>query len=113
VVLEQLLPAQTPTSFHPLEFPAQILPPSPLHSLLKHPPPRCTVLGYAPLPQQPVHPHCPRHEPFNAWFSDTSSLDPASLVRAAGLVWPLAFKPSRRGQRLSAGHQRPRCRWSG
>jgi len=48
----RLLPAQTPTSFHPLEFPAQMLHAPPLHPLLKHPPPRRAVVGYAPLPQQ-------------------------------------------------------------
>src|ERR1035441_1123319 len=38
----------------------QILLPPPLHSLRKYPSPRLAVLGYAPLPQQPVHPQPPR-----------------------------------------------------
>ena len=48
-----------------LNSPRRILPPPPLHSLLKHPSPRRAVLRYAPLPeqrlsivaQQPLHPH--------------------------------------------------------
>ena len=43
-------PAQTPAPFHPLILTPQIIPPSPLHSVLKHPLPRHDVSVCSALP---------------------------------------------------------------